>query len=386
MSPRMEKTRAFFASLGSKIKNLPKHIATQFKEEFAGETWQSLLKNNLYIILGAFIYAMGAAFFTVPLNVISGGIASLAIILEKQFHGLDVDTYILLLNWFIFILSLFILGIKYSLKTLVFTIFNPLFIMLFSYIIKNVFFDIGGEMVHIFDITELRTIVVNENFILSPEQLDPIAYLVGAALGGAIMGCGIGFTLIGGGSSGGTDIINVTVHKYLHVKVGTSSLCCDVVIMTIGFFVTNDCNLLATIVGVCGSVLCSIMIDIVFSSKDRSYMALIVSNKWIYLNDAINKTVGRGTTLVKAQGGYSRLDTMVIQVSFDRRDYTLLERTVHKIDPKAFMTVIKAQDVVGYGFSRGKDKTKPISQEEIDQLILKAVNEQWKEGNSSEKQ
>ena len=380
----MEKPHAMLASLGGKIKNLPKHIANQFKEEFAGETWQSLLKNNLYIILGALIYAIGTSFFTVPLNIISGGLSSIAIILEGQLHGLSVDTYILLLNWFVFILSLFILGIKYSLKTLVFTIFNPLFIMLFSYIVENVSFNIDGELVYIFDILKLREIVINENLVLTPEQLNPIAYLVGAALGGAIMGCGIGFTLIGGGSSGGTDIINITAHKYLHVKVGTSSLCCDVVIMTVGFFLTNDCNLLATMVGICGSILCSIMIDVVFSSKNRSYMALIVSNKWVYLNDAINSTVGRGTTLVKAQGGYSRLDTMVIQVSFDRRDYSLLERTVHKVDPKAFMTIMKAQDVVGYGFSQQKKKN-PVPQDEVDQLILKSIHEQWKKGNSSEK-
>lgn len=367
------------SSLGERIRHLPKHIVDQFKEEFSGETWQSLLKNNLYIILGAFVYAIGASFLTVRLNVISGGLSSIAIILEGQLGGPDVDTYILILNWIVFVLSLFVLGIKYSLKTLVFTIFNPLFIMMITALIDNVSIPVDGEMVYIFDITKIRDIVITGDLVLPAEGLYPIAYLVAATLGGAIMGCGIGLTLIGGGSSGGTDLINVTAHKYLHVKIGTSSLCCDVVIMLAGFFFINDCNLLATLVGVCGSVLCSIMIDVVFSSKNRSYMALIVSNRWLELNDAITRTVGRGATLIKAQGGYSRLDTMVVEVCFDRRDYSLLERTVHKIDPKAFMTVMKTQEIVGYGFSWEKKKDDPLPQEEVDQMILRSIHEQWKE-------
>lgn len=383
----MSSVKRLLANAKNKIKHLPAHIVTQFKEEFAGETWQSLLKNNLYIIMGAIVYSIGASFFTVPMNVISGGLASISIILEAQLGGLSVDTYILILNWIVFALSLFVLGIKYSLKTLVFTLFNPLFIMFFTFVAKNACLNIGGEAIYIFDITKLRDIVIDADMglQLSAESLEPIAYFLSACLGGAIMGCGIGLTLIGGGSSGGTDIINVSAHKYLHVKVGTSSLCCDVIIMTAGFFFSNDCNFLATLVGVCGSVLCSVMIDIVFSSKDRSYMALIVSSRWVELNDAINQTVGRGTTLIKGQGGYSRLDTMVVEVCFDRRDYTLLERTVHRIDPQAFMTVMKAQEIVGYGFSSSRKKGSPVPQEEVDRLILRSIHEQWKESSKDEK-
>lgn len=376
----MGEKKNVLAFLKAKIQGIPKHVIRQFKEEFAGETWQSLLKNNLYIVLGALVYAIGTSFFTVPMNIISGGLASIAIILENSLGGIPVDTYILILNWGVFILSLFILGIKYSLKTLVFTLCNPLFIMLFTYIVENCSFEINGEMIRIFDITELRDIVINENLSLSADALYPIAYLVSSLLGGGIMGVGIGLTLIGGGSSGGTDLINITAHKYLHVKVGTSSLCCDVLIMTAGFFTVNGFNLLATMVGIGGSVLCSIMIDVIFSSKNRSYMALIVSSKWVELNEYINQTVGRGTTLIKAQGGFSRLDTMVLEVCFDRRDYSLLERSVHKIDPNAFMTIMKAQEVLGYGFSRHKKDTPGyIPENEVDAIIYKALRSRQKE-------
>ena len=77
----MGEKKNVLAFLKAKIQGIPKHVIRQFKEEFAGETWQSLLKNNLYIVLGALVYAIGTSFFTVPMNIISGGLASIAIIL-----------------------------------------------------------------------------------------------------------------------------------------------------------------------------------------------------------------------------------------------------------------------------------------------------------------
>ncbi len=362
--------KKFGSLLKQKICSIPSHIVRQFKEEFAGETWKSLLKNNLYVIFGAFIYAIGTAFFTVPMNVISGGLASIAIILEHTVGGLDADTYILILNWGVFVIGLFVLGIKYSLKTLVFTLFNPLFIMLFTFLIENVQIDVNGAMIHVFDIREVQEIVINSDLRISAEDLEPIAYLVSALFGGAIMGAGIGFALIGGGSSGGTDIINVTMHKYFRIKIGTSSLMCDILIMLAGFFFTNDCNLLATMIGAGGAILCSVTLDMIFSGKNKSYVALIVSHRWVEINDYINKNIQRGTTLIKAQGGYSRLDTMVIEVCFDRRDYNVLEKAVHMIDPKAFMTVLKAQEVLGFGFTEKTSSTDMLDPEEVDQILI----------------
>ena len=366
----MGEKKNVLAFLKAKLQGIPKHVIRQFKEEFAGETWQSLLKNNLYIVLGALVYAIGTSFFTVPMNVISGGLASIAIILEHTVGGLDADTYILILNWGVFVIGLFVLGIKYSLKTLVFTLFNPLFIMLFTFLIENVQIDVNGAMIHVFDIREVQEIVINSDLRISAEALEPIAYLVSALFGGAIMGAGIGFALIGGGSSGGTDIINVTMHKYFRIKIGTSSLMCDILIMLAGFFFTNDCNLLATMIGAGGAILCSVTLDMIFSGKNKSYVALIVSHRWVEINDYINKNIQRGTTLIKAQGGYSRLDTMVIEVCFDRRDYNVLEKAVHMIDPKAFMTVLKAQEVLGFGFTEKTSSTDMLDPEEVDQILI----------------
>lgn len=344
------------------------------KNEFTSEPLPEFIKNNLYILLGAVVYALGCSFFLLPMNIISGGITSIAIIFSS-IPGLDVlpvNTYIYILSWGFFIIGLFILGLKYSLKSLVFVLCYPLFISMFDALIDVCVVD----GIKILDITScfIRDIVLENGLIIeSSESLKAIAYIISAVLGGLLIGSGVGLALLGGGSSGGTDVINVSMHKFFHVKIGTSSLCCDVVIIIGGFF-ANDMNLLASSVGVLGSILCSVMIDRVFMGLSQHYVALIVSNKWYDINKYINEEIERGTTLFRAEGGFSRVDTMVIEVCFDRREYTMIQNIIHRIDPHAFLTVLRAQEILGYGFSRSTPDVMdiPLPPDTTQRLLLKS--------------
>ena len=343
------------------------------KNEFTSEPLPKFIKNNIYIILGAVIYAIGCSFFLLPMNIVSGGLSSIAIIMASipKLDVLSVNDYIYILNWIIFIIGLFILGLKYSLKSLVFVLCYPLFISLFDLLIDVCVVD----GVHILDITECftREIILAEGTITDSGALQAISYLISAVLGGLLIGTGVGFALLGGGSSGGTDVINVSMHKFFHIKIGTSSLCCDVIIIIGGFF-ANDLNLLASLVGVLGAILCSIMIDRVFMGMSEHYVALIVTNKWYEINKYINEEIQRGTTLFKAEGGFSRVDTMVIEVCFDRREYSMIQNIINRIDPHAFMTVLKAQEVLGYGFSRATPEVMdlPLPPETAQKLLIKS--------------
>jgi uncharacterized protein YebE (UPF0316 family) len=121
--------------------------------------------------------------------------------------------------------------------------------------------------------------------------------------------------------------------------------------MFVGFFF-NGHNLLATIVGILCSILCGLMIDKVFIGKNQYFVALIVSKKWEQINELIMTDIERGTTLIKAQGGFSKTDTNVLEVCFPRSDYNTIQDLIASVDPNAFVTILKAQEIVGYGFTR----------------------------------
>ena len=63
------------------------------KKEFTSETPQALIINSLIVILGSFIYAFGSAFFIIPMNLITGGISSIALVVTK-YVNIDIDMLI----------------------------------------------------------------------------------------------------------------------------------------------------------------------------------------------------------------------------------------------------------------------------------------------------
>ena len=58
----------------------------------------------------------------------------------------------------------------------------------------------------------------------------------------------------------------------------------------------------------------------------------------------------RGVTILRGQGAYSGADKQVLMVAFRQRDIVQLRRTVHSLDPQAFMIVCNAHEVLGEGF------------------------------------
>lgn len=361
----------------SKIKDWTKKQIDIVKKEFTNEPPKKIIRNLFFIFVGAFLVAFGDAFFLIPMNVIAGGVASISMLLVKipGFNVIPVNTYVTIVTWTFFFLGLLLLGLKYSLHTLVYTIFYPILVALFTFMIENCV--VNGSK--IFDITEISKDIQISNqvipFLENKQGMLLLAYFVSAIIGGLLIGSGMGFTLSGGGSSGGTDVINLLANKYLHIKVGTSSFIVDFVLIMAGFF-TNGFNLLPTLVGLISSLLCSIMIDKVFLGNNQYYLAMVISKKWADINDFINNDLGRGTTLLKAQGGYTKNETVVLEVCFDRVDYNIIRESINNIDPNAFVTVMQTKEILGYGFSRTTPKSDrqdvAMSADEARKLISKA--------------
>lgn len=361
-----------------KAKNWLKGQLEILKKEFTNEPPIKTVKNLLFVFFGSVLVAFGDSFFIIPMNIISGGVSSISLLIHKipGLARLSVNTYVLIITWVFFFLGLIFLGLKYSLHTLVYTVSYPLIVMLFTFLIQNVVVD----GVYILDITKITKDIEIANGAIIPvtenkEAMLLLAYFVSAIVGGLLIGSGMGFTLAGGGSSGGTDVINLLVNKYLHIKVGTSSFIVDSILILLGFF-TNGYNLLPTLVGLITALLCSIMIDKVFLGNNQYYLAMVISKKWAEINEFINEHLGRGTTLLKAQGGYTKNDTVVLEVCFDRVDYNIIRESINAIDPNAFVTVMQTKEILGYGFSRATPKSErqdiAMSADEARKLVSKA--------------
>ncbi len=345
-------------------------------KEFTSEPPKKIIKNILFVLLGALVYSIGDSFFLIPMGVICGGVTSLSLIFHSLpgFQALSVQTYVLIITWLFFAIGLFTIGLKYSLKQLVFSIAYPLFDFLFEWVLNVAVIN----SVPILDLSKISQDIVFASgsvILASSDGMLAISYLIAAIFGGAITGAGIGFTFVGGGSSGGTDVINILNNKYFGIRIGTSSFLMDFLIITGGFF-ANGYNLVPTMVGLMAAFICSYMIDKVYLGNNRYYLAQIVSTKWEEINDFINKQLGRGTTLLVSKGGYTKKDITVVEACFDKQDYALIKQSIYQIDPNAFVTFMSTTEILGYGFSRDKPrvdkKDMTISVEEARKLQDKA--------------
>lgn len=363
------------------IKTWFKEKGKIIKDEFTADAPSKIVQNLLYVLLGTLIFSIADSFFLLPMNIISGGISSMSLISHSipGMSKIPVNTYVLIYTWGFFLLGLIFIGLKYSLKTLVFTIGYPLFVMLFSWVIRHAVID--GRA--ILDITQVADIRLENGKILSAdgEGLEALSYVISAITGGTLMGVGIGFCYTGGGSSGGTDVINTLVHKYFHVRVGTSSFICDLILIAGGFF-ANGCNLLASLVGIVAALLCSVMIDRVFLGNSQYYVAMVISPKWSQMNDFLNNQLGRGTTLIQAKGGYTKEDTVILNICFGKEEYGLIRQMIQTMDPNAFVTIVRTNEILGYGFSRDTPtinmKDVALTPDDTRKLIIQAKKKRKK--------
>ena len=225
------------------------------------------------------------------------------------------------------------MGWKFSLKTLVSTIFYPIFIFLLEWLVKNVDW----------------LLIVNSPSLIGREAM---AQLLCAMFGGACVGAGIAITFLGGGSSGGVDIITFILCKYIKkLKSSISIFVIDACIIILGVVVNPTHDLALALLGVLSAFIAALMIDKLFIGSSKSCVAYVVTDKYKELTEAIINEIDRTTSIFDIEGGYSKEMKKMVMVSFTMLQYSSLIALIARIDKKAFVTVHKAHEINGEGFA-----------------------------------
>lgn len=310
------------------------------------------IKKIILIIVGSLMLSIATAIFYVPNNIVSGGMSGLGIIFQNAL-GWDPNLIITIATWACFFVGFVFLGKNFALKTLCSTIVYPLGNYLFTYIYNNNqgFFTVGNT---------------------------PGGLLLAAVFGGIFVGVGCGLTFLGGGSTGGVDIPALIAQKYFKIRVSYVSFGTDFIIIIVGFIVslinfdsseiTSLSPLVLSLIGIVAAFLQSFMMDKVFLGSKKSYIAYIISAKYEEINAFIIQKMDRGATILNVEGGYSHQGLKMIKVCFDFNEYSLLKDNLDKIDPTAFVSVVKAQEIHGLGF---ENKSELFDDTKLDKLMKK---------------
>ena len=98
------------------------------------------------------------------------------------------------------------------------------------------------------------------------------------------------------------------------------------------------------------------VIDIVLEGVGSDKSIFIISEKHEEIREKIIHDMNRGGTLIDGKGMFNNADRKIIFTVVNRRELVILESYIHQIDPKAFLTIIDATEILGEGFKSLQEK------------------------------
>jgi uncharacterized membrane-anchored protein YitT (DUF2179 family) len=274
------------------------------------------------ITIGAFILATSFVLFITPYKIVPGGVYGISIVMHYLL-GTPVGLVALCFDIPLTLLGIKFLGPRFGMKTVV------------------------G-----FSLTALFTDTLT--FFWGFKPLVTGDALLSSIFGGVLAGLGLGLIFKAKATSGGSDIVAMIIAKYTRLPLGVLMIYVDSVIVLVGLVVFRDWKIPLyswIVIYITGKV-----IDVVLEGVSYDKSLFIISDKHEEIRDKILNNLDRGGTYIDGKGMYNMAEKRIIFTVVSRRELGLLEEYIHKIDPKAFLTVTDATEILGEGFKSLKEK------------------------------
>lgn len=266
-------------------------------------------------VVGGMLVAVGVYNFALNANFPVAGFSGIAIVLYHLF-GIPVGTATILLNIPVTFLCFKFLGKRF------------LFRSLKSMLISSLLIDYVAPLLPVYD----------------GERI------LAAICMGVLCGAGYAIIYMRDSSTGGQDFITMSIHKLLpHVTIGSASLVLDIVTILIGsLLVFREMD--GLLYGVIVSYIMAALMDRIMYGMYEGKMTLVITEHGEEVVNQIDEHVGRGATMLKGIGGYSKRHKDVVLCACNNKEMYRIKRQVKEIDPKAFTIIMESNEVVGEGF------------------------------------
>ena len=281
---------------------------SKFSSSAASTSMKQVLWNLFLIACGSLIAAVAVNGILIPEQFFGAGFTGVAIIIHYLVSPLPMSVLYLLLNIPVFVLGWVYVGRRF-----------------FYYSIAGMlFFSAALQWMH----------------FLMPVQ-DKI---LSAILAGIIMGVGAGITLRSLGSGGGLDILSVILLKRFSVRLGTTMLAMNSLVLLAGGILFSLESALYTLIFI---FVCSYIINLMVMGLSQRKSVMIISPEWESILREIVDKGHRGVTMIKGKGGYSGREIQIIYTVTTFQELPRLKRLVRAIDPNVFMVVSDTLEVMG---------------------------------------
>ena len=279
------------------------------------------------ILLGNAVLAFAIAAFTVPHGLIMGGVTGISLFLGR-FLDLDVAAIVLILNLLALVLGLVVLGRTFLLATVGSSLLYPLLL------------DLTQKIPGIDALTD-----------------DP---LLASLLAGGLIGIAVGLVMRVGASTGGTDVLNLVLHKWFHLPVSVFVYLTDFTILGGQALFSQPEQILY---GVVLLVVETFTLNRVMLLGQPQVQVFAISERYEELRKKLLVELQAGVTMVMIETGCAGQRQEGVLCVIPPRKLFAAKELIHAVDPDAFITVTRIQEVRGQGFSMAR-RDAPLKPEE----------------------
>jgi len=276
---------------------------------WGGPAFVNIGRNMGLLILGSLVCAAAINGILVPHRFVSGGVTGLALVIHYLFPVISVAWVYFLANIPLFIAGWFFISRR-------FFIYSTIGMLVFAGAIAVVDIDI-------------------------PVQ----DKLLAAILAGLLQGAGSGIILKSAGSAGGTDILSVILLQRFSIRLGTTVLGFNILVLSAAalFFSLEDA--LYTLIYLYVSTK---IVDLVVTGLSQRKAIFIISPQWERISARILTEIHRGVTILRGQGAYSAREQQILYTVVTFQELANLKQIVRKEDANAFVVVSDTTEVMGH--------------------------------------
>lgn len=285
-----------------------------------------ILKETGLILLGSTIFSLGTIWFIAPMNMVTGGVSGLAIIiryLSQNLIGRAIPLYVttVILNIPLFLVSIKQRGFKFAKKSLLAVTWISFSLWFLEYV-PNIF-PVGDDL------------------------------LLSAVFGGAATGAGVGLVLRTSATTGGSDMLASIIKYHKHqYPISNLILIIDGLIIISGLFVFGARLTMYALIAI---VISYFVMNNIVAGIHFAKAAFIISAKSDVISTTIMEQMNRGITGIPARGMYTRQKGEMLLVVVAPKEIGTLRRLVQAIDPDAFLIISDVKEVLGKGFTEVYD-------------------------------
>lgn len=271
----------------------------------------------LCILLGNALLAFLVAAFIIPHGIIMGGTTGIGILLTRILP-FEVDTalIVLILNILLLFLGLVVLGKKLFFTTAASSVLYPILLALIE------------------RIPGIESLTDNT--------------LLAALFAGMLLGIALGLVMRVGASTGGTDIVNLVLHKWFHLPVSVFVYLVDIIIIG-GQTLLSPPE--STLLGIVCLILETLVLEQVMILGKSQIQIFVVSEQYEYLRQKLLLDLEAGVTMAKIETGALQKEQKAVLCVIPPRKLHAATKIICELDPNAFITVTKIKEVRGRGFT-----------------------------------